>query len=197
MKYFDTLPKIIQTNNGKSTVYTNLMTRLSVAANFFDNPINYYDYDVQDGDTPEIIAHKYYGDIYRYWVVMFANQYLDPQWDWPMDGKLFQQYMREKYKEVNPKNIVHHYEKTITQYNSVSQITKVDSIALDDVSYNLTLEETYFVDVFGEQIKITIDKQAVTLYDYEEKLNETRRSIKLLNVNLVNEIEKQFRSLTA
>jgi hypothetical protein len=196
MKYFDTLPKIIQTNNGKSTIYTNLMTRISVTSDLLDNPVNYYDYDIQDGDTPEIIAHKYYGDIYRYWVVMFANQYLDPQWDWPMDGKLFQQYMQEKYTQVNPKNIVHHYEKTITQYNSSSQTTKVDSIALDDVSYNLTLEETYFVDVFGEQIKITIDKQAVTLYDYEEKLNETRRSIKLLNVNLVNEIEKQFRSLT-
>jgi hypothetical protein len=197
MKYFNTLPKIAQNINGKTTVYTNLMTRISVTSDLLDNPVNYYDYDVQDGDTPEIIAHKYYGDVYRYWVVMFANQYLDPQWDWPMDGKLFQQYMQEKYTQVNPKNIVHHYEKTITQYNSAHQTTKVDSVALDAVSYNSTLEETYFVNAFGEQIKVTIDKQAVTLYDYEERLNETRRSIKLLNVNLVNEIEKQFKALTA
>jgi hypothetical protein len=61
----------------------------------------YYTYDIQEGDTPEIIAHKYYGDSYRYWIVLFANELLDPQWDWPMTYKMFEQYLADKYPSTN------------------------------------------------------------------------------------------------
>ena len=75
MQYFDTLPKIIQTDNvGVSRVFTNLMARASIIPDVLKNPLVYYQYDIQEGDTPEIIAHKYYGESYRYWIVLFANE---------------------------------------------------------------------------------------------------------------------------
>jgi hypothetical protein len=114
MKYFDTLPKIIQTINGQSNLYTNLMARASMIPKVMTDPSNYYQYDIQEGDTPEIIADKYYGDSYRYWIVLFSNQLLDPQWDWPMSTTLFEHYMKNKYSNINPHNVMHHYEKTIT-----------------------------------------------------------------------------------
>ena len=86
MQYFDTLPKIIYTDSyGIKTIRTDIMTRASVIPSTFKNPILYYKYDIQDSDTPEIIAHKYYNDMYRYWIVLFANQILDPVWDWPLE----------------------------------------------------------------------------------------------------------------
>jgi len=114
MQYFDTLPKIILTNNnGISTIMTNLMARVSILPEILKNPMVYYKYDVQDGDTPEIVAYKYYDDPYRYWIVLFANKMLDPQWDWPLNSIQFNEYVNDKYG--NTLNNLHHYEKVITK----------------------------------------------------------------------------------
>jgi hypothetical protein len=42
---------------------------------------------------------------------------------------------------------------------------------------------------------VSITKTIVTLYDYEEELNESRRQIKLLNKNYAGDIEKQLEVL--
>ena len=119
MQYFNTLPKVNYTDkNGVTTVYTNLMARASIMNNLVDTAVLFYNYDVQDGDTPEIVAYKYYGDINRFWIILYCNQMNDPLWDWPLSGERFQQYVTTKYG--SQKNDIHHYEKTITQTNRTS-----------------------------------------------------------------------------
>jgi hypothetical protein len=51
---------------GNSKIMTNIMVRVSIIPQILNNLAIYYQYDIQEGDTPEIIAHKYYGDSYRY-----------------------------------------------------------------------------------------------------------------------------------
>lgn len=66
MQYFDTLPKIIvEDNRGVSSIVTNLLARCSVIPNILKNPMVFYRYDIQEDDTPEIVAHKYYDDSYQ------------------------------------------------------------------------------------------------------------------------------------
>jgi hypothetical protein len=195
MKYFETLPKIVQTINGQSNIYTNLLARASMLPKIMTDPSNYYQYDIQEGDTPEIIADKYYGDSYRYWIVLFSNQLLDPQWDWPMSTTLFEHYMKNKYSNINPHNVMHHYEKTITQYSPSLQTTFSDTIILDQSSYDDTVERTYSAQTPSGVISITIDKMAVTLYDYEYNLNESKRTISLLNKMYVDSVEKELKTL--
>ena len=97
MLYFDTLPKVITLDpNNNPILVTNLLTRASILQNLLVNPQLFYSYDIQDGDTPEIVAAKYYGDSYRYWLVLFANQILDPQWQWPLSSQQFQAYINDK-----------------------------------------------------------------------------------------------------
>ncbi len=117
MQYFNSLPKIRYVDqNNVTTVYTNLMARASVIPSVLNNALVYYSYDVQDGDTPEIIAYKYYGDINRFWIVLYCNQLNDPQWDWPLSSNKFQKYILNKYN-TNNLNFTHHYEKITTQTN--------------------------------------------------------------------------------
>ena len=102
MKYFETIPKVVYTDEKKnSKIFTNLLTRTSIKPTLLDNPVIYYKYDIQDGDTPEIIAHKYYGDVYRYWIVLYVNQILDPQWGWPITMNTFESYINDKYPSIN------------------------------------------------------------------------------------------------
>lgn len=196
MQYFDTLPKVVYTQNGVASIYTNLLARVSVIPQILKDPLLYYTYDIQEGDTPEIIAHKYYGDSYRYWIVLFANELLDPQWDWPMTSRVFEQYLADKYPSTNVYSEVEYYEKIITQYDSNTQTTTVNKVRIDEDAYNLlpvTQTATYTLPT--GPVTITTERNAVSVYDYELDLNESKRNIKILNSIYVNQFEEQFKQL--
>jgi hypothetical protein len=195
MQYFDTLPKIIKTSDGVSIVMTDLMARCSIIPEILKNPLLYYDYDVQDGDTPEIVAYKYYGNSYRYWVVLFANEITDPQWDWPMSSTVFDEFIANKYQSFNPYSTIHHYEKNITQYDSNTQVTTVKNITIDENTYNSLNPGVVTYTLNTGDVTVTTTKTAVTYYDYEVQLNESKRNIRLINANYVDQLEAQFQEL--
>jgi len=195
MQYFDSLPKIIKTTNGVSVLMTDLMARCSIIPEILKNPLLYYDYDIQDGDTPEIVAYKYYGNSYRYWIVLFANQITDPQWDWPLNSNSFDSYIANKYQNFNPYNTAYQYEKTITQYDATTQTTTVNNIIIDENTYNTLNPSVTTYQLVTGNLTITITKSIVTYYDYEVRLNESKRTIKILNANYVDQLEAQFQEL--
>ena len=199
MQYFDTLPKIVYTNSaGQSLAMTNLLARASVIPQILKDPLVYYSYDIQEGDTPEIIAHKYYGDSYRYWIVLFANELLDPQWDWPMTYNMFEQYLADKYPSTNIYVEVEYYEKVITQYDVNTQTTTVNKVRIDEDTYNgLPVTQTATYTLPTGPVTITTERNAVSIYDYELALNESKRNIKILNSNYVSEVENQLKKLMA
>ena len=196
MQYFSTLPKVIYSDKNKvSKVFTNLLARAKVKPSLLTNPLIFYTYDVQDGETPEIIADKYYGDSYRYWLVTMVNNILDPQWDWPMSGRNFEDYIAVKYTDVNPYNTAHHYEKVITQYESATQTTTVNRIEIDEDTYNNLIESTNSYNFSSETTTVSITKKLVTLYQYESDLNESKRTIKLLKKQFATKIEQNLSDL--
>lgn len=197
MQYFDTLPKVIYKTGALSQVYTNLLARASMLPDFIKNSSNYYKYTVQEGDTPEIIANKYYGDSYRYWIVLFSNQITDPQWDWPLSPVLFQQYIESKYAGANPHNIMHHYEKTITQLDVNTQTKSSQTVTVDQITYENTPETTVTINATSGPVIVTVTKEFVSLYEYEYNVNESKKSIYLLNSIYVGEIEKELKKLMA
>ena len=67
MSYFEILPKVYYDSkgDGKFDLLTNIMTRVKLRDDIQDDIFAYDYYDVQDGETPEMIAHKYYDDQVR------------------------------------------------------------------------------------------------------------------------------------
>lgn len=200
MQYFNTLPKLVKTDDkGNSLLLTNILARANLLQNFLSSPAIYYEYDIQDGDTPEIIAHKYYGDVYRYWVVLFANQIMDPQWQWPMSGEVFKSYIDSKYTlatpAVNPLTTVHHYEKQIDTLDVSTNITTTNKIIISLGTYNSLTTGTTNYSLATGTVKVTISKNLINIYDYELQLNEDKRNIKILKNNYVGQLEKQFKLL--
>jgi hypothetical protein len=195
MKYFTNLPKIIRTDEyGYSSLFTDLTIRATIKSKLLQNPMLYYTYDIKEDDTPEIIAHKYYNDPYRFWIVLLANEIIDPQWDWPMNGPTFERYIDSKYTNVQ-KNLAHHYEKIISTYDFGSgQLTK-DVIIIDDVAFDALNETESTYSLPTGDVKSIITKRVVTNYDYESELNDSKRNIKILNVDYVYQIEKEFKNL--
>jgi hypothetical protein len=198
MQYFDSLPKIIYTNDsGIPRVATNIMARASILPSILKNPLVYYQYDLQEDDTPEIVAHKYYGSSYRYWIVLFANQLLDPQWDWPLSSKVFYRYIQSKYPNIETTSEIHHYEKIVTQFDINTQTTTVEIIKIDASNYITLLETNKTVTLPSGTVTISVTKRPVSIYDYELSLNESKRTISILNKQYVDQLETEFKNLMA
>jgi hypothetical protein len=197
MQYFKTLPKLVKTNSlGHSILLTNLMARSSIIPSLLNNAALYYQYDIQEGDTPESIAYKYYGESYRYWIVLFANQIIDPQWQWPMNSQTFAAYLNDKYPSTDVYATIHSYQQITTSVDSITNIPTTNTITIDESTYNSLLLGTNSYKLPNEStVTVTVDRKAVSIYDYELGLNESNRSINLLNANFVNEIEEEFQRL--
>lgn len=196
MKYFDKLPKVLVTNDrGVSTLYTNIMARASIMSDLLKNPLIFYTYDIQDGDTPEIVADKFYGDSYRYWLVLFANQMLDPQWDWPLNSTVFNQYIADKYQDIDPYTSVYQYEKIITQYDSATKTTTVEKFAIDENTYDSLIPSTSTYTFPSSTTTINVSKGIKTYFEYEIEKNEAKRNIRLLKKEYSLQIESEFERL--
>jgi hypothetical protein len=196
MQYFNILPKILSTNyNGGTIILTNLLARANILPEALKSPLLYYTYDVQEGDTPEIVAHKYYDDSYRYWIVLFANQIIDPQWDWPLNGNNFQKYIVDKYTAFNPYSTAHHYEKIIEQTDVSTNTISKNTIVISQNTYSSLVSSTTSYTLPTGTVSVTTTGRAVDYYTYELELNESKRNISLLNKNYVNEFENELRSL--
>jgi hypothetical protein len=162
------------------------------------NPLVFYPYDIQEGDTPEIIAYKYYGDSYKYWMVLFANQIMDPQWQWPIDNLTLDNYLSDKYPNTNVDTTIHHYLKTVTSVDNTSRTSTITETIIDLTAYNALARTTRSYTLpNGSTVTVTTDKSSVNIYDYEMSVNEKNRSIRLINAVYADQLEKEFQTLMA
>jgi hypothetical protein len=205
MRYFNSLPFLTSTDaNGNTIALRNILIRTQLIPQLAKNPLLFYAYSIQDGDTPEIIANKYYGDPFRYWITLFGNpNIMDPQADWPMDSRQFLIYLNDKYGEVSNNNVlsyvqgtVHHYEKIITTIDGDTGTTAIKTVEVDFNTYTLLMPSTQ-IQTFsnGSTITYTISKNAVSIYDYENDLNESKRNINLINSSYANQVESRYQAL--
>jgi hypothetical protein len=216
MFYFHSFPKVLTTDyNNNGIVLTNIMKRVSFTPTPATDPLSFYTYDLQEGDTPDIVANKYYGDSYRYWIPLFSSNVTDPQWEWPLDSKTFDEYIANKYfvaagSPIDPntgkpsiplvntytQGTVYEYTKTIETVDSYSLKKTINTVVIDEASYNST-ETGVTVKTFSDNNTITqtISVGVVSIYDHEFKLNESKRSISLINSIYTAQIESEFYSL--
>lgn len=109
-KYFNFFPKTLYTNSNTSSsgldIVTNIISRFNFESTFKDNISIFYDYEIRDSDTPEIIAHKYYKNAERHWIVLVFNDIIDPNYDWPLTDQNLINYVHSKYSGVSNVSIV-------------------------------------------------------------------------------------------
>jgi hypothetical protein len=207
MLYFNTLPKIFTPDqNGNYILLTNILTRAKLVEKLQDNPMLFYKYVIQEGDTPEILAEKYYDDPFRYWIILYSNQIMDPLWGWPLPYEQFLKYIDAKYASdaaavsMTPfeytNTTVNEYQKITTTVDNYSETSTVQITSIDFVTYSAlaTSEQTYSIPS-GSSCTVKITKKIVTLFDYEFNLNEAKREIKIMDSRYSDQMEEQFRTL--
>jgi len=174
-KYFETFPKRLYdiNNNKNSTLVTDIFRRLKVRDNIKDNAALFARYDVQNGDTPESVSYKHFGSTDYFWVICLMNDITDRFYDWPLTDQAFEAYVKDKYD--NP-GAIHHYEKTQSSGAQTGD-------GPGDYSHKVEVNST------------DTDAQSVSNYEYEQRLQDEKRQIKLLEPAYLNTFVAEFEKL--
>lgn len=172
--FFKDYPKVLYTLNGKVSNATNITSRFKVQDSILSNLKLFYDYTIRDGETAEIVAHKFYDSMELHWVVTMFNLYLDPYFDWPMTNDIFNKFIDQKYgSEQIAKQQIHEYrhilQTTPLRYNIVDQATYLD---LDD-----------------------FEREIIYSWDYEFEKNENKRFIKIPDSVYMGQIIREKENL--
>jgi hypothetical protein len=211
-KYFNHFPKIIYSANNNTSgldTVTSITSRFGFTDNFKLNSSIFYTYDVQDSDTPEIIAGKFYQNPERHWIVLMFNDIVDPQYDWPLKNDELINFIDTKYSSSNYAdtantsvtglswamnvNNVQAYYKIVTKTNQ-DNLDFIEKIQVDTNTYaNVAATTQSFTLNSGDIITQKITKQKQSYYDYELTENENKRTIKLVKPEFINAIEKEFK----
>lgn len=214
--YFDAFPKIqYDINNtgfgaGSHETVTDIFFRMGIIKDVLNNITSYYVYELDDSDTPEILAEKVYGDIGAGWIILYANKILDPQFEWPLNYDAFSKMLIDRYGSIeNSKTEIHHYEKVIKRTNEFTGITTEYRYVIDpekltddtpDVPYSYwepgfpSYTDSYSID--GKTVTETISGEAVTNYEYELRKNDAKRLIKVIKSEYYSLIINEFARIT-
>ena len=130
-------------------------------------------YDVKNGEKPEDIAYKWFGDAQLHWVILMTNNVTDRYYQWPMNDAQFEEFIADKYS--NPDDI-HHYEVTKDSGRTTGQ-------GPNDYSH--------LVEVNSD----TDNAISVSNREYEERIQDNNRSIRLLNQRFLSDFIEEFDKL--
>jgi hypothetical protein len=213
-KYFNYFPKTLYSANNSSRgldAVTNIISRFGFEESLKQNSAAFYKYDIQEGDTPEIIASKYYENSEKHWVVLMFNDIYDPQFDWPLQSRTLIEYINNKYSApeyadtantsvtglswaMNVNNI-HSYYKVVTKTNQ-DDLQFIEKLQIDADTYANTAAttNTYTLQDNGV-IKVEVTKETLSYFDFEEAENEKKRTIKLLKPEFIPQVEKEFKKV--
>ena len=164
--YFKDFPKFLydfkydNTDQTQMSVVRDITRNVRFRKEILENYTLYDEYDIKDGETPEIIAEKIYGNPEYHWIIMLVNQRYDYITDFPLEYPALIANSEQKYGSGNLYD-THHYE-------------NADGFIVDSEQEGAV---------------------SVSNIEYEERINEAKRRIKIISPDVVTQILKQYKEL--
>ena len=129
-------------------------------------------YNVKEGEKPEDVAFKYYGDAQYHWVIMVVNDITDRYYGWPMTQPDFEEFLTDKYG-VGSEDAVHHYVLAQTSGATTSS------------------DESHMLEVNSD----TDNATSISNRQYEERIQNDLRQIRLLDERYLDSFTEEFFAL--
>ena len=149
-----------------------ILRRVKLRANIKSGMFMFDNYDVQEGETPETIAFKWFGDTEYHWVILMTNNITDRYYQWPLSQPQFQTHLEDKYGVGNIDS-THHYEISQTSGPTTSR------------------DNSHLVEVNSDASGAT----AITNREYEQREQDEIRQIRLLQPKYLGQFVEEFERL--
>ena len=177
MAYFERFPLMAYdvAGNENYKLLPNILKRVKLRQGIRTGSFLFDNYDVIDGERPEDVAFKLYGDPELHWIVLMVNDITDRYYQWPLTQPQFQEHLEDKYGAGN-EDSVHHYENTQASGRTTSN-------GANDFSHK--------VEVNSDDG----DPDIITNRQYEQRLQDQYRQIRLLNPQFLDTFVEEFDNL--
>ena len=178
MSYFKKFPKMIydMKNDGNYKLLPDILRRVKLRATIKSGGMLFDRYDVKEGEKPEDVAFKWFGDPELHWVILMTNNVTDRYYGWPMNQVQFAEYSTDKYGDNV--DAVHHYEVTKDSGRTTS---------------NGPSDYSHLVEVNSD----TANAISISNRQYEEREQDKKRQIQLLEKSLLGDFIAEFDRLVA
>ena len=175
--YFSKFPMMAYDIKGdkKYTLLPNILRRVKLRAGVKAGAMLFDEYTVRDGDKPEELAFKYYGDAEYHWVILVTNNITDRYYQWPMAQPVFDKFLTDKYG-VGNEDAIHHYETTKDSGRTTSD-------GPSDYSHRVEVNSDHDNPIL------------VSNREYEERIQDKNRSIQLLDRRYLRAFVSEFNTL--
>ena len=192
--YFSQFPTIYYdaVGNGDEKIVTHLLKRVAVHSKAIETSSLFDTHDVRSGETPEMIAHKLYGDAEYHWVVLLMNNITDRYHQWPMNNRQFLAHLADTYGDLDgldtsdANNPIYRYGVDETHHYEIYQ-------GSGDTTVKINIGLTN-IDTDGNTIA---DATLVTNREYEEEKQDVLRKIRLLDPEYLEQFVEEFERLVS
>ena len=161
--------------DGVYKLLPDILRRVKLRSGIKAGAFIFTEYDVRDGEKPEDVAVKWFGDPEYHWVILMTNNITDRYYQWPMTQPQFQNFIEDKYGLASIDSI-HHYEITQTSGRTTS---------------NGPNDYSYLVECNSDEDGAS----PVTNREYEQRLQDKFRSIRLLDQRYLPTFVSEFEAL--
>jgi len=177
MSYFSKFPLMAYDvkGNNKYKLLPNILKRVKLRSGLRSGVFLFDTYDVKDGEKPEDVAFKWFGDARYHWIILMTNNITDRYYQWPLTQPQFQEHLTDKYG-AGSEDAVHHYEKT-------TDSGRTSSNGPNDYSHLVECNED------DENPAIISNRQ------YEQRKQDGYRQINLLDRRYLNAFVSEFENL--
>ena len=177
MTYFQYFPLMAYDIKGDKNykLLPELIKRVKLRSGIRSGMFLFDKYDVKDCEKPEDVAFKWYGDAGLHWVILMTNNITDRYYEWPLTQPQFQNFIEDKYGLASIDSI-HHYEITQTSGRTSS---------------NGPNDYSHLVECNSDEDGAV----AVTNRQYEQRLQDNYRQIRLLDQKYLSQFVTEFERL--
>ena len=194
MGYFQELPNILHPslfpsrNKVESTILVKNLFKRSKLRTDVDQAITAFNYfNIKEGMRPDMVAQELYDNPELDWVVLTSNNITNIRNEWPLSHNDLHEYMLEKYGSDANIAKVHHFE-TREILDEFSRVIMPAGLQVDE---NFTFKYKNSTNSILNVNPVS----AITNYQYEVKLNDQKRRIRILKSEFLSAFISEHREI--
>ena len=174
MSYFNKFPLMAydMAGNQQYKLLPNILKRVKLRSGLRSGAFMFDNYDVKDGERPEDVAYKWFGDPELHWVILMTNNITDRYYQWPLTQPQFAEHLTDKYG-AGSEDAVHHYEITQTSGPTSSR------------------DYSHMVECNSDETNPSI----ISNRDYEQRKQDEYRQIRILDKKFLGVFLEEFENL--
>jgi hypothetical protein len=180
MAYFKNIPNILYLQykknpfDGHYIEIKNIFSRIKIVDSVLPSATVFEDYYVKESERPDSIAFDRYGDPGLDWTILMINKISNFYEDWPKDRNSLDDYINLKYTDPSKPQ----------SYRTIAQTYKGQKV----LDAGLEVGESFqFVKPNGDVVPKLESRAPFSFYEYESKLNDSKREILILNPEYIDQ----------